>query len=320
MASKKKTAKQKEFDILLKYGDKPDELTKRIRTDDIELIRKYKDKLIWRSIVERKTLTNEFIDEFWEEISTQIPKFEVHPNMHIDFLDKNREYIDWQRFVWSSSGARFSIDFIEKFKYELKHYHNYIINLKNLPPETREYLLHNKDDNDLGEKMQHLSRNADISKSVIEKYKDKLNWYDLSLKSKVLSDPKNFKKYENYINIFAYTSLLEQWFRSDDFFVKRVNVIYNEEFLLKYKNSINWGNVINLNGYRLNKTFKTINIPLDFFVKHRSELPKDAIVLFDEWVKKFKEYKKYKGNRPTSISYTDKYYYLLNEYHIHWEF
>jgi len=142
----KKTAKQKEFDILLKYGDKPEELTKRIKTDDLELIRKYKDKLIWGNIINRKTITNEFIEEFWDEMSDRMPKIEVHPNMHIDFLEKNREYISWPNFIWSSSGARFSIEFFNKFREELEPFRKSIINMKNLPKETRDYLLNEDKD------------------------------------------------------------------------------------------------------------------------------------------------------------------------------
>jgi len=228
--AKKKTAKQKEFDILLKYGDKPDELTKRIRTDDLDLIRKYKDKLQWYNIVNRKTLTNEFIDEFWDEMLPSIQKIEVHPNIHLDFLDRNREYIDWQRFIWSSSGSRFSIDFINKFREELEPYRNQVINLKNLPKETRDYLIEKVDDREL---IQSLSHNSSISKANIEKYKDKLDWNILSKRATALLTPSVFETYKDYINFYMFTSLSETYPYYGDYMVNRIKFIINRHRILK---------------------------------------------------------------------------------------
>jgi len=320
MASKKRTAKQKEFDLLLKYADNVYELTKRIRTDDIELVRKYKDKLLWSNIVQRKTLTNDFIDEFWDEMSPKVPKIEVHPNMHIDFLDRNRDYINWQRFVWSSSGARFDIDFVNKFREELEPYHNSIVTLKNLPQETREYLLNDKDN--YKSLIHSLSHNRDIDKATLEKYKDDLDWNELSKRATILSNTSVFETYKKYINLYVFTSLSEIYFPSAPFIISRIKLVVNEEFLLKYKDCINWFDIINYHGHDL-KRCKDLELPLDFFIKHKDELPKHVNNMFNEWVRhylKYLPYKDYNARRNINLNYNDPYFYLVNNNHIYWKF
>jgi len=317
MGTKKKTAKQKEFDILLKYGDNKYELTRRIRTDDLELVRKYKDKLGWHNIIERKTLSNEFIDEFWENISGVIPKINVHPSMHTEFLDKNRDYINWGTFVYESSGSRFSIEFLKNFKDELKPYYTAIVKLKNLPSETREYILNGKENKE--SLILSLSSNADINIKTIEQYKEKLDWNTVSLKANVLNEPRNFETYKDYINVYAFTSILNVHFPNDSFMKKRLKLILNEEFLLKYKNSINWKDVINYNTYRIARHINGLELPLDFFKDHINELPETAVNAFSEWKRYFVKYKQYNGTRPSNrCNYNYDYDYMLRENHIHW--
>jgi len=290
-----RTAKQKEFDLILKYAGKPAELTKRIKTTDLELIEKYKDQLIWRNIVERKTIDDAFIEKFWDNMKNYIPRIDVHPNMHIDFLKQNRDYINWWTFVSSSSGARFTIDFIKEFEDELKPYFNKIVSLKNLPKETHDYVMMETNDKSA---IWNMSCKTNLSMKLIDEYADKLDWSALSSYSKVLSSPKNFKKYEDRIKIYEFTSALSHSYASDIVF-KRLQIILNEEFLLKYKDEIDWKTLVHFSNWSFfndSKKVAVINeqIPLDFFKKHKDKLPEEAIEAYNQYVKNYNDWQNQK--------------------------
>jgi len=289
MASKKRTAKQKEFDLLLKHADNIDEFTKRVKTTDVEIIRKYRDKLNWWNIVTRKTLTNEFIEEFWEDMESHIEKVRVNPYMNMEFLKTNRNYIDWRYFVYDSSGSRFTVDFIEGFKEELRPYFRIMISKTYLPKESRDYLL-NEEQNNQDMYMQ-MSKSYIIKPDAIEKYKDFLDWDLLSKNARCLLNDKYFKMYQDRINLYEYTSLNIRYGDSYEAFLKRVKKVVNEDFLLKYKiANLNWHDIIHCNSHRLNRDIKdgNVTLPLDFFKKYKDQLPYDVQVSYKRFIENYK--------------------------------
>jgi len=290
----KKTQKQKEFDLILKYGDSDYELTKRIKTTDLDLIRKYKNKLLWRNIINRDTIKDEFIDEFWDEMKPYIPKIQIHPNMPMKFLIMNREYIDWLSFIYSSSGIRFTVDFIKTFEKELEPYKEIIIQMKSLPKETESYLISIGAAN-----IVKLSHNANISLDLLDMYKDKLDWKVVSKYAKCLSSKKNFDKYEKYIDIYEYTSIKGYHSNIDE---TKLKIIYDKDFLLKYKDKVNWDNIINYHNPKLVSKINNeeMKITLDFFKDNKNEIDKEVL---GELKRYLSEYNNFLNNYANYVSY-----------------
>ena len=92
----------------------------------------------------------------------------------------------------------------------------------------------------------------------------------------------------------------------------------NEDFLLKFKDKINWHDIINFNGWRvfskIDSKFKE-KLPLDFFKNHKGELPEDAIKEFEKWKKSLLEYREEVLNNTRYGNYWQ----FRNGYYIEWD-
>jgi len=295
MANTKKTAKQKEFDLVLSgIIDKPYEFTKKLKItkpEDVEIIRKYKSNISWYQIATRNTLTDEFIDEFYEYLKPYLGKLCVNVNINMEFLKVNRDYIDWRDFVYRSNGNRFTIEFINEFDKELNE--NSLIPMlltkKGLPKESLKYLT---DDKSSTMDFHALSCQTDISLKKVEMYKDKLDWKSLSKYAICLCNPKNFETYKDRIDIYEFTSYN---YRTDG----KHNFIISKYFLEKYKDeNINWCDFFRIYNYKLIETIekgldskglcvldKSKNLVFDknFFKDNYASLPKDAREAYDDF-------------------------------------
>jgi len=274
---KKKTQKQREFDLVVKFNGDKKEFTRKLKLTDIETIRNNRDKIDWYTLANRK-LTNEIIEEFWDDLKKYLEIDEVY-NMKIDILKAARDVIKWSRFMYDVNPLRFTLDFYKEFEEELKkdcnfgYWHKVLL----IPEETLDYIILEKKDKTF---IDNISTKDNISLKLIEKYKDHLNWERLSQFSRELCKSKNFEKYKDRISIHDFANLKHNGIRDLNFLNSKLEMVLNEEFLLKYKDILNWENVINWHTYY---TYKAIQkhqptlVSNDFFKKYESELPEDAI-------------------------------------------
>ena len=197
--AKAKNAKQKEFELVMNGTiDNSYEFTKKLKvTDprDIEIIRKYKDNIAWSQIASRKTLTDDFINEFYEYLKPKFEKLCVNPNISLEFLKVNREYINWYDFILGSNGNRFTVEFLKEFDKEMYDYKDNILTRKGLPAESRRYLLM-KDESNLNS----IASNPKITMKTIKEYEDIIDWKLVSRNADCLRKTKNFEKCKSFKN------------------------------------------------------------------------------------------------------------------------
>jgi len=290
----KKTQKQKEFDMLIKYDGDKNEFTSKVDLSNIKFIRENQDKISWYVLSQRK-LTNEIIEEFWDEIKRYLSYDKEFWNFKIDILKAIREVFHWYSFNFHNvNPLRFSLDFYKEFERELDPYiqsvscDNRPITL--LPEETLDYLVLEKKNERL---INVLSSTTNISIHYIEKYKNLLDWKKLSTYSVELCKSKNFKKYEEYIDIASFASLktiTNDYYTSGSFILSKLNMVLTEDFLLKYKNAIDWKEIIYWESYRTNSKIENSKLKIvssDFFKTHKDELPEEAIIEIENCIKNF---------------------------------
>jgi len=297
---KKKTQKQREFDLVLNYsGDKVD-FTKKIKIEDIDIIRNNQDKIEW-GVLANRSLTDEIINEFWDKLEPYLFIDRNPYNLNFDILKACKRVIRWYTVIDKIHPSRITLKFHKEFEKEIGDYYiGTIINrnknsINEIPEETLDYVLYeNKNENVINS----LSSQKSISLKTIERYKDILNWKYLSTYSTELHDEKVFNKYKNYIDISEYASLKEQssyYGITDSGMIKRLNSVLTEKFLLEHKDEISWYQIINWVNYHSGRMLvnkfnrdKLNIVPTDFFIKHRDELPMDEI---SKLIKDFNENK-----------------------------
>jgi len=295
--TRSKTPKQREFDMVLNYNGNKHEFTQKIKITDIDIIRNNRDKIDWLTLANRK-LTNEIIEEFWEDIKTYMNITDHTFNMKIDILEACKDVIRWYDIVTTISPFRFTLDFYKKFEDKLDDYLGSFIyrgmdHVKNIPQETMDYILLEKKHINA---IRTLSNLPTVSMNYIDRYKDVLDWDLLSYSSNELCNRKNFEKYKDRINISEFTKLHDMF---DNYSIqyssilKRINIVLKEDFLLEYRDMLDWSQTINW------YTFQSIDVVArddtkvdivsnSFFKKYRDILPKEEI---DKAIEEFNNHK-----------------------------
>jgi len=295
--AKRKTQKQKDFDLLLNYNSNV-EFTKKVNLKNLDMIRYNKDKISWQ-LLSNRSLTNEIIEEFWEDLKPYIFIDSNPYNVKLDVLKACKDVLRWYDVISKINPARLTLSFYKELEDVLSEYligsliHRGKNVLNEIPEETLNYvLLETKNQSAI----KNLSSLSSISTKLIDKYIDIIDWKLLSFYSNELHDEKNFNKYKNYIDIAEYTSLYNQsiyYTITEQSTIKRLNSVLNEEFLLKYKDQINWKEIVNWINYHSarilvnDKYSSKLNIVSnDFFIKHKDELPMDEISkLIEDFIK-----------------------------------
>jgi len=285
--ARQKTQKQREFDMVLMYNGNTIEFTQNLKITDIDIIRNNKDKINWGTLANRK-LTNEIIEEFWDDLKSHMNITDHTFNMKTDILITCKDVIKWYDLITTISPFRFTLDFYKKLEDKIDDYlvafiYRGMDHVKNIPLETLDYIVLEKNHQNT---IKSLSELTTITMSYIDRYNYVLDWELLSFNSNELCNKKNFEKYKDRIDISKFASLHDQfdYNANQSSIVKRINIVLTEEFLLKYKDELDWSQVINWYTFSSLKTLNDKNykdkiniVSNDFFKKYRDILPKEKI-------------------------------------------